>query len=268
MGGGRFCRPRNTSMLSGRMSQTSNERLRDYLVQLPPQSQALLMREFERAIERGDDTTVAAIALEQLRKIVRGADEESAAAHRRSGAVAVPAARTVSGRKQCSGTARSDTALVAASGVAVAEPRRRAGAGARIRRDAGQDAGNRFLAGSRSGGPQAAARRGRCDLQNHRARRRQAARARPCRSSRGDRGPAADRLGAARPRSARHLQQQGAQLFAGFRRGADCFGRNRTQRSRAANAATAAVCAVADRPAADRAVANHPACDQDGLVRR
>jgi len=59
------------------MSQTSNERLRDYLVQLPPQSQALLMREFERAIERGDDTTVATIALEQLRKIVRGADEEA-----------------------------------------------------------------------------------------------------------------------------------------------------------------------------------------------
>jgi len=77
MGGGRFCRPRNTSLLSGRMSQTSIERLRDYLVQLPPQSQALLMREFERAIERGDDTTVATIALEQLRKIVRGADEEA-----------------------------------------------------------------------------------------------------------------------------------------------------------------------------------------------
>ena len=58
------------------MSQTSIERLRDYLVQLPPQSQALLMREFERAIERGEDTTVATFVLEQLRKIVRGADEE------------------------------------------------------------------------------------------------------------------------------------------------------------------------------------------------
>ena len=41
------------------MSQTSTERLRDYLAQLPPQSQALLMREFERAIERGEDLAVA-----------------------------------------------------------------------------------------------------------------------------------------------------------------------------------------------------------------
>ena len=59
------------------MSQTSTERLRDYLAQLPPQSQALLMREFERAIERGEDTTVASFVLEQLRKVVRGNDDEA-----------------------------------------------------------------------------------------------------------------------------------------------------------------------------------------------
>jgi hypothetical protein len=59
------------------MRQTSTERLRDYLVQLPPQSQALLMREFERAIERGEDTTVASFVLEQLRKVVRGTDDEA-----------------------------------------------------------------------------------------------------------------------------------------------------------------------------------------------
>ncbi|MDO9062486.1 MAG: hypothetical protein Q7U92_26165 [Bradyrhizobium sp.] len=59
------------------MSQTSIERLRDYLAQLPPQAQALLMREFERAIERGEDTTVATFVLEQLRKLVRGTDEEA-----------------------------------------------------------------------------------------------------------------------------------------------------------------------------------------------
>lgn len=58
------------------MSQTSTERLRDYLEQLPPQSQALLMREFERAIERGEDTAVATFVLEQLRKVVRGTEEE------------------------------------------------------------------------------------------------------------------------------------------------------------------------------------------------
>src|SRR5882757_10168228 len=62
---------------SGRMSQTSIERLRDYLAQLPPQAQALLMREFERAIERGEDVSVATFVLEQLRKVVRGADDEA-----------------------------------------------------------------------------------------------------------------------------------------------------------------------------------------------
>lgn len=64
-------------MHTGRMSQTSTERLRDYLAQLPPQAQALLMREFERAIERGEDVTVATFVLEQLRKVVRGSEEEA-----------------------------------------------------------------------------------------------------------------------------------------------------------------------------------------------
>jgi hypothetical protein len=72
-----FCRPRDTSVHTGRMSQTSIERLRDYLVQLPPQAQALLMREFERVIERGEDITVATFVLEQLRQVVRGTDEET-----------------------------------------------------------------------------------------------------------------------------------------------------------------------------------------------
>ena len=58
------------------MSQNSNERLRNYLGQLPPRSQALLMREFERAIERGEDTAVAKFVLEQLRKVVRGTEED------------------------------------------------------------------------------------------------------------------------------------------------------------------------------------------------
>src|SRR5882724_9069479 len=58
------------------MSQTL-ERLRDYLGQLPPQSQALLMREFERAIERGQDTAVATLVLEQLRKVARKTESET-----------------------------------------------------------------------------------------------------------------------------------------------------------------------------------------------
>src|SRR3954469_10433008 len=60
-----------------RMGQTSTERLREYLAELPPQAQALLMREFERAIERGEDTAVASFVLEQLRKVVRGSDEQA-----------------------------------------------------------------------------------------------------------------------------------------------------------------------------------------------
>ncbi len=35
------------------------------------------MREFERAIERGEDATIANFVLEQLRKVVRGTDEEA-----------------------------------------------------------------------------------------------------------------------------------------------------------------------------------------------
>jgi hypothetical protein len=57
------------------MSQTSIERLRDYLAQLPPKAQALLMREFERAIERGEDVAVATFVLEQLRAVVRQSDD-------------------------------------------------------------------------------------------------------------------------------------------------------------------------------------------------
>src|SRR5882724_6814953 len=73
----RFTVHNYTNVHTGRMSQTSIERLRDYLAQLPPQAQALLMREFERAIERGEDVAVATFVLEQLRKVVRGADDEA-----------------------------------------------------------------------------------------------------------------------------------------------------------------------------------------------
>ncbi len=58
------------------MSQTSIERLKDYLAQLPPQAQALLMREFERAIERGQNVAVATFVLTELRKVVRGSAED------------------------------------------------------------------------------------------------------------------------------------------------------------------------------------------------
>lgn len=59
------------------MSQSAVERLRDYLGQLPPKAQALLMREFERAVERGEDLAVANFVLEELRKIVRRPSEDA-----------------------------------------------------------------------------------------------------------------------------------------------------------------------------------------------
>ena len=127
------------------MSQTSIERLRDYLAQLPPQSQALLMREFERAIERGEDTRrrhlrARAIAQDRARGRGRG---RGAAAHRRSGAAVVSSARAVSRRRQFSGTAGTDPPRLAAAGLAMAQPRRRARAGARIRGGTGQGARRR-----------------------------------------------------------------------------------------------------------------------------
>ena len=88
------------------------ERLKDYLAQLPPKSQALLMREFERAIERGEDTVVANIVLEELRKIVRALATMTTAPHRGSGPAFVPPAEPflIEGTRRCardrSGAAR------------------------------------------------------------------------------------------------------------------------------------------------------------------
>jgi hypothetical protein len=50
------------------------DRLRAYLRQLTPAAQSLLMREFERALERGDDVSVANLVLGELRRIVRATD--------------------------------------------------------------------------------------------------------------------------------------------------------------------------------------------------
>ena len=52
------------------------DRLRDYLRQLGAAAQKMLMREFEKALERGEDVAVANFVLTELRKIVR-ADESN-----------------------------------------------------------------------------------------------------------------------------------------------------------------------------------------------
>jgi len=95
--------------MTGRMSQKSNERLREYLAQLPIQSQALLMREFERAIERGEDTAVASLVLEQLRNIVRRDVEDlrraAVTCHDCSSARSIPLWSTATIRRDRAGSA-------------------------------------------------------------------------------------------------------------------------------------------------------------------
>ena len=205
------------------MSQTSTERLRDYLAQLPPQAQALLMREFERAIERGEDTTVATFVLEQLRKIVRGTDEE---ARPRTDDPARLLFRPLEPFLVEGNSPVRPGQIRRASLLPVWQWLIRDGApdsGAGIRSGAGPGAGSRDHVRTRAGGPQVPARRGGCDRQDRHAgaRRRPAARAGPRRSAQRDRGPAADRLGAAGPRSARHPQRPASQFPADIRGFAD-----------------------------------------------
>lgn len=57
------------------MNKTSIDRLRDYLAQLPQPSQMLLLREYERAIERGEDVNVAHFVLDLLRGVMRGHED-------------------------------------------------------------------------------------------------------------------------------------------------------------------------------------------------
>jgi hypothetical protein len=59
------------------MAESSTERLRTYLAALPPRAQSLLMREFERAIERGDNATVATYVLGELRQVARTEEAQS-----------------------------------------------------------------------------------------------------------------------------------------------------------------------------------------------
>ena len=152
------------------MSQTSTERLRDYLAQLPPQSQALLMREFERAhrARRGHrGRQLRARAAAQGRARNRGR-RRGAPAHRRSGAAVVPSARAVSGRRQFSrsGPGRSAAHRWCRSGNGwSATGRRSRRANSRPRSPRCRQSGSN--AGARERGPQVPARRSRRD---HRAR--------------------------------------------------------------------------------------------------
>ena len=153
------------------MSQTSTERLREYLAQLPPQSQALLMREFERAIERGEDTAVANFVLEQLRKVVRGAEEDGSRGRAptiRRGCCSVRSSRFWSKAISRSGRARSAAPRWCRSGNGWSATVRRSRCG--NSRQHWQGCGKPEPPSNiELGGAQTPARRGRCDRQDRHA---------------------------------------------------------------------------------------------------
>ena len=254
------------------MSQTSIERLRDYLAQLPPQAQALLMREFERAIERGEDVAVANFVLEQLRKVVRGAEEDDEARPRtddparllfrplepflvesnfpiRPGQIRRASLLPVwqwLGRDGAPDAARAFEAALArirqsgtTAGLEAATRKFQLAAAEAIVKIATPVPGDdKQRALSRIGPPNVVE-----DLLSIGA----VLQARE----------ALDTLGSRLPSQMR-----------AFRRFPDRVGELGAQRSLAANAATAAVRAVADHAAAGRAMADHPPRHQDGGVRR
>ena len=230
------------------------------------------MREFERAIERGQDTAVATFVLEQLRKIVR---KHRGRTKRRRRA---PTIR----RGCCSGRwSRSWSTAMSRSGRArSAAPRctpiwqwlvrdGAPGQARRIRGGAGAHAGDRQSA-PRSGAAQAPARRRRRHL--------------PADSpAGGDKQRALARVGA--PNVIEDLLPIGAVLQAREAHGdaqwpaaelsCACSANPQiasvdrgAERPVAADAAAAAVRAVAGDAAADCALADHPPRHQDGGVRR
>ena len=138
------------------MSQTSTERLREYLAQLPPQAQALLMREFERAIERGEDVAVANFVLEQLRKVVRGTEEDDYARPRTDDPARLlfrplEPFLVESNFPLRPGQIRRTSLLPVWQWL---RPRRRARRRTRIRSGSGRDPADRFDRRARSCGPQ------------------------------------------------------------------------------------------------------------------
>ena len=256
------------------MSQTSIERLRDYLAQLPPQSQALLMREFERAIERGEDTAVATFVLEQLRKVVRGTEEDDEARPRTDDPARLLFRPLEPFLVEGNFPIRPGQ-IRRASLLPVWQWLTRDGAPEQARAfeaalaEIGQ---TRSDAGTRSRGPQIPARRGRGDRQDRRRR---------CPAATGSvRSPASVRPTSSRIccRSASVLQAREAldtlsgrlpEPLPGVR------GIRRSPRSAPSlnvpslqTPQAAAVRAVAGHAAADGAMADHPPRHQDGGVRR
>ena len=231
------------------------------------------MREFERAIERGEDIAVANFVLEQLaqgRARNRGR-RRGASADRRSGApvVSVRSSRFSSRAIFPSGPGRSGAHRCCRSGngwAATGRPMPRAHSKPRSPRSgraAATPASKARPASSSSPRPTRSSRS-------------------PRRSPGDDRQRALARIGppnvvedllpigrrAAGARGAGYARQPDARPDAGVCGIPDRLGGCGAQRSLVADAAIAAVRAVADHAAAGRAVADHPPRDQDGGIRR
>ncbi len=179
------------------------------------------MREFERAIERGEDTTVATFVLGELRKIVRGT--ETTRTRPRTDDPARLLFRPLEPflvEGNFPRPAGSDPARLA--GCRSGNGWSRDGAPEqvqRIRGGAGNGARNRTSSAARGRGPQLPARRGRCDRPSspRRASAATAARAGPRRPARRDRGSAARSASVLqRPRGPRHPQWHGCRLICGL----------------------------------------------------
>ena len=87
------------------------------------------MREFERALERGQDTVVATLVLEQLRKIVRKTEAEEAAPPRTDdlSRLLFQVLEPFLVEDGAPEPGRPDPPLVTVSDLAMAGPRRRPG---------------------------------------------------------------------------------------------------------------------------------------------
>ena len=223
------------------------------------------MREFERAIERGEDAAVATFVLEELRKVVRGTDEPS---QPRADDPARLLFRPLEPFLIDGNFPRRPGQIRRASLLPVWQW---------LVRDGAPDPARDFEAALNAARDREIRRRMRRRFAPSSARR-------PRRS--GHCLPAATALLArvggpdvledllpigavlAGPRGDGNAQWTAASAISGRSRNPRSAPSRRAQCSRPANAATVAVCAVAGDAAAVRAVADHPPGYQDGGIRR
>ena len=178
------------------------ERLRDYLRQLAPAAQTLLMREFERALERGRGRRRRELRAERAAQDRSGRAPSTSARASRIRARLVFACLDLVPDRRWRAASGPDPPLLARAGVAVAEQVGDRG----CRRRSWKHGLSTAASGARAGGPQIPDRRGRGDRGGDiagLARRRSHARPRARRLADRGRRPSGDRHHLRQPRSAR-----------------------------------------------------------------